>query len=100
MVLPMGLKLERLREAAMVVLILADILHAQRRFAAMHHRMIRESGHALVILHGPAVEVFAGGIFEIAVQHLRGIFLGQSSAAVMRNEKSVLHRHAFSVITI
>ena len=76
--MPIGLQFDRLRQAAVLVLILSDFFHAQGAFSAMHHVVIHECGDAVVILHGPALEMVAVGFFEIAIEQLRrGIRLGR-----------------------
>jgi len=47
------------------LLVFADVLHAERRLAAMHNIVIGEGSHAFVILEGPALEVVARRFFEI-----------------------------------
>ena len=67
MVLALGLQLNGLRNAGVLILVFAEALHAQRGRAAMHHLMIRESCNSLVILKAPAIHVIAAGAFKIGI---------------------------------
>src|SRR5581483_1948434 len=68
-VLAIRLKLERLGKTAVLILVFPDVLHAQRSLTAMGNLVIGEGGYALIILERPAVEVVAGHVLKIAVDH-------------------------------
>ena len=99
-VLPAGLQLDRLHEAAMVVWVAADIFHAEGGFAPVHDIAVHKGGDSLVILKGPTFEVVAGGLLEIRVAEAGRIVRLEHGASVMHNKERVLHADFLRVIAV
>ena len=65
----------------------------------MHHLMIGEGGHALIVLKGPACEVVPLRLFKIGVDQCRDIGL-EGRFSLMRDEQGVFGEHALHVVAI
>jgi hypothetical protein len=95
-----GREVDGLHDAAMAVLVPADVLHPQRRLAAVLHVGVHEGRDPFVVLEAPPRHVIAGELLEVAVRDPGRIVRFEDRAAVTDDEPRILDRQALHAIAV